>query len=57
MRSRLAVLSLCVYLALAVIGCNKPPSDNATNAATDSQTATGNDQNAPALKRTAQGSR
>ncbi|MGC2474151.1 MAG: hypothetical protein WA485_07440 [Candidatus Sulfotelmatobacter sp.] len=48
MRSRLAVLSLCVYLALAVIGCNKPPSDNATNAATDSQTATGNDQNAPA---------
>jgi len=47
MRSRLAVLSLCVYLALAVVGCNKPPSDNATTAPTDSQTATGNDQNAP----------
>ncbi len=27
MRSRVALLSLCVYLALAV-GCNKPPADN-----------------------------
>jgi len=52
MRSRLALLSLCVYLAFAVIGCNKPPSDNSTNAADNqaagNQTATGNDQNAPA---------
>lgn len=46
MRSRLALLSLCVYLAFAVIACNKPPSDNA--APTNSQTAAGTDQNAPA---------
>ena len=39
MRSRLVLLLLCAYLAL-VIGCNKPPSDNAApNAATDSQPA------------------
>src|SRR5579862_841527 len=48
MRSRLALLSLCVYLVFFVIGCNKPPSDNAANAPTDSQTAAGNDQNTPA---------
>lgn len=49
MRSRLALLSLCVYLVFVVIGCNKPPSDNtASNAPTDNQTAAGNDQNAPA---------
>ena len=46
MRSRLALLSLCVYLSLAVIGCNKPPSDNSTSAAPDTQAATGDDQNA-----------
>ncbi len=46
MRSRLALLSLCVYLSLAVIGCNKPPSDNSTSVAPDTQAATGNDQNA-----------
>jgi hypothetical protein len=38
MRSRLALPLLCVYLAL-VIGCNKPPSDNTSPAATDSQPA------------------
>ncbi|MGC2447125.1 MAG: hypothetical protein WA477_05730 [Candidatus Sulfotelmatobacter sp.] len=48
MHPRLAILSLCVYLAIAVVACNKPPSDNAANAPTDSQTAAGNDQNVPA---------
>jgi hypothetical protein len=39
MRSRLVVLLLCVYLAF-VIGCNKPPSDNAApNSTSDSQPA------------------
>lgn len=41
MRSRLALLSLCVYLAFAVIACNKPPSDStAANPTTDDQAAT-----------------
>lgn len=48
MRSRLALLSLCAYLTFAVIACNKPPSDNATNAPADNQSATGNDQSTPA---------
>jgi hypothetical protein len=47
MRSRLALLSLCVYLMFAVIGCNKSAPDNtAANAPTDGQTAAGNDQSA-----------
>lgn len=39
MRSRLAILLLCVYLVF-VVGCNKPPADNAAaNAAPDNQPA------------------
>ncbi len=43
MRSRLALLSLCVYLALAV-ACNKPPSDNsAANPPADDQSSASNE--------------
>lgn len=41
MRSRLLLFSACLYLALAVTGCNKPPADNSTDtAANDAQTST-----------------
>ena len=43
MRSRLVVLFLCVYLVF-VVGCNKPPADNApANATPDNQPAAGTD--------------
>jgi len=43
MRSRLALLSLCVYLALAV-ACNKPPADNsAANPPADDQSSASNE--------------
>ncbi len=43
MRSRLALLSLCVYLAFAV-ACNKPPSDNsAANPPADDQSSASNE--------------
>ncbi len=45
MRSRLVMLLLCVYLAF-VIGCNKPPSDNAPAATTDNQPAASPDNSA-----------
>src|SRR5512141_2399195 len=45
MRSRLALFSLCLYLAFVLIGCNKPASDNtAENATTDTQASSGNDE-------------
>src|SRR5947209_3603380 len=45
MRSRLISMLLCVYLAIFVIGCNKPASDStAENAATDTQAAPGTDE-------------
>jgi hypothetical protein len=46
MRSRLALLSLCVYLMFAVIGCTKSAPDNTAANAPDGQTAAGNDQSA-----------
>jgi len=45
MRSRLALVSLCLYLAFVLIGCNKPASDNtAENATTDTQASSGKDE-------------
>lgn len=45
MRSRLVLVSLCVYLAFAIVGCNKPASDStAENATTDSQASSGKDE-------------
>lgn len=35
MRSRVLLFSFCLYLAIAVTGCNKPAADNATDTATD----------------------
>ena len=35
MRSRVVVFTLCLYLAFAVLGCNKPPADNNGANATD----------------------
>lgn len=43
MRSRLIIASLSFYLALAVLGCNKPPADNTNPNATD-QSTPGNDE-------------
>jgi hypothetical protein len=45
MRSRLALVSSCLYLAFVLIGCNKPASDNtAENATTDTQASSGKDE-------------
>jgi len=42
MRSRVALFSLCVYLAFSVIACNKPPAtDSSDTATTDSQADSG----------------
>lgn len=46
MRSRLALLSLCVYLALA-IGCNKPPADNSAANPPASDQPSANNEPAP----------
>lgn len=42
MRSRVVVFTLCLYLAFALLGCNKPPADNNSANATD-QSSGGND--------------
>lgn len=39
MRSRLILLTLSVYFAFAVMGCNKPPSDNSNQPTATDQTA------------------
>src|SRR3954462_1774713 len=40
MRSKLILISLCVYLAFAVTGCNKPATDSSTDTASnDTQTS------------------
>lgn len=46
MRSRLIIVSLSLYLALAVLGCNKPPADNSTNPNATDQSAPGKDEKA-----------
>ncbi|HVN18877.1 MAG TPA: hypothetical protein VMU05_08895 [Dongiaceae bacterium] len=44
MRSRAVLLSLCLYVAFAVTGCNKPPSDStADTTANDTQTSSAAD--------------
>ncbi len=44
MRSHLLLISLCVYLAFAVSGCNKPAAENSTDtAANETQTSGANE--------------
>jgi hypothetical protein len=44
MRSRVLLLFLCLFVAFAVTGCNKPASDNSSDTATnDTQTSSSNE--------------
>jgi hypothetical protein len=44
MRSRVLLISLCLFIALALSGCNKPPSDSSSDTATnDTQTSGSNE--------------
>jgi hypothetical protein len=41
MRTRLILLTISIYLGFAMLGCNKPPADNSTNATDQSTPASG----------------
>lgn len=47
MRSRVLLLSLCLFIAFAVTGCNKPASDSSSDTAANDTQTSGSNEKAP----------
>ena len=45
MRSRVVLLALCVYIAFAITGCNKPAADSSTDTAANETQTSGSNEN------------